>query len=92
MGAGHPSLTQKKDRRDEIEVRSGGQARRPGGLACEEAGVAIFGAAEGGEHLTVFHIAGIPLVSASFKSDSRGNELQRPVASLLEDTFAGEVI
>lgn len=30
--------------------------------------------AEGGEHLMVFHIAGIPLVSARIKSDSSRNE------------------
>lgn len=57
MGAGHPSLTLKKDRRDEIQVRS---HRRRG----EEA---ILGAAEGGEHLMVFDVAGMPFVPASLK-------------------------
>lgn len=49
------------------------------GLACEDA--AIFGAAEGGEHLMVFYIAGMLFVSARFKSDSCCIKLKKQVAS-----------
>lgn len=49
MGAGHPSLTEKKENKDEIQVRSHPETCRQG-LACERRpphrGGAIFGAAK----------------------------------------------
>lgn len=64
MGAGHPSLTEKKDNKDEIQVRSHPKTCRQG-LACERRPLQRWGYFWSCEGFTQsIYITGMPLVSA----------------------------
>lgn len=64
MGAGHPSLTEKKDNKDEIQVRSHPKTCRQG-LACERRPLQRWGYFWSCEGFTQsIYITGMPLMSA----------------------------